>query len=320
MHEIDVAIGVRASTQHGLITRQQATDLGATASMIAHRLRSRRWRKVDRATYHVSGAPFTWHTRVLACCLASKGVASHRTAAVLWQVPGFRQGPPELTIAHGRSYRRDGVRTHESTDLDLATIRSIDGIPTTGAARLLVDLGAVCEPRQVEDATFDVINRKLLGWPAVYESLVLHGRRGRRGVAALRHVLERNFGEVVPESQLEIIFEHLLEDARLPPPDRQIQVHDDHGFVGRVDFGYPKARLLIEVDGRSIHERRQALEADNRRHNRLTIAGYTVLVFTSRMILREPAVIERQIRTILAERGMIHELLDPAPWNPRRAA
>ena len=47
-------------------------------------------------------------------------LVSHRAAAALWGIEGFSKAP-EVTIPRGRKYRRTGVRTHESTDLDRCT-------------------------------------------------------------------------------------------------------------------------------------------------------------------------------------------------------
>lgn len=303
MPDVDQKIARLAANQHAVITRAQAFEHGATPSMVQRRLTHGRWTRVDAGVYLIAGAPVTWATRVHAACLASGGVASHRTAAVLWGLDGYRPGRPEVSIERGRSYRRADIRTHESTDLDLSSPRTIDGIPTTGADRLLVDLGAVVGWRRVEEAAFEAVNRRLVTWPDLWEALVLHARRGRRGVGALRAVLERDFGTAVPESRLEVIFERLIEDAGLPHLERQVTIHDAGGFVARVDFAYPALQAAFEVDGRSIHTRREAFDHDNERRNRILNAGWYLRVFTTEMILGKPVMVCEQVRHALRTRA-----------------
>src|SRR5690606_2475630 len=78
-----------ARRQRALLTRAQATSVGYSAAMVRSRLRSGRWQEVAPDVFLLAGAPMDWPTHVLAACLATGGVASHRTAAVLLGVDGF---------------------------------------------------------------------------------------------------------------------------------------------------------------------------------------------------------------------------------------
>jgi hypothetical protein len=287
----DALIARVAATQHSLITWPQVVSCGGTRKHADHRVAVGRWTRLGRGLFRVNGSPFTWESRVLAACLASGGVASHRTAAVLWGLEGFRQGPPEITIERGHSFRRPDVRVHESSDLILASMKKIDRIPATGIDRLLVDLGAVVPVPTLEEAVFDAINRRLLTWPDLWEALSLHARRGRNGIGRLRQVIELNYGLDVPQSRLETILERLVVDAGFPRLDRQIEIFDDEGFVARCDSGYINRKIALEADGRSVHARRLALVADNEKRNRIRLAGWLLLVFTPEVILRRPSVV-----------------------------
>ena len=298
--QFDVACAAIACRQHGIIMFDQATTAGGTRDQIQYRVSTGRWRRVDHGTYFIAGGPFTWHSRVMAACLGSGGLASHRTAAVLHGIDGFRAGSPEISIARGSSFRRANVRVHESTDLALARPRKIEGIPVTGVDRLLVDLGSTTTHRLLEEAVFDVIDRKLLDWPDVWEALVLHARRGRNGIGALRHVLDANYGTKVPQSKLEIIFERMLDDAGFPRPERQVLVSDDAGPIVHIDYAYTHRMVGFEVDGRAVHARREALEADVAKRNRLRNVGWNVPVFTAQMILGNPVAVCDQIADAMA--------------------
>ncbi len=77
------------------MTRQEAFAAGMTSAAIGRRIARGRWVVMHPTVYRVAGAPESWPQRVLAACLWSGGVASHRTAAHLW---GFGDRPKKMDI------------------------------------------------------------------------------------------------------------------------------------------------------------------------------------------------------------------------------
>jgi very-short-patch-repair endonuclease len=69
-------------------------------------------------------------------------------------------------------------------------------------------------------------------------------------------------------------------------------------FIGRFDFAYPEAMLIIEVDGYRWHGGNQAWHRDKRRDNDLNRLGWTVLRFTAED-LKHPASVIRQISDVI---------------------
>jgi very-short-patch-repair endonuclease len=67
-----------------------------------------------------------------------------------------------------------------------------------------------------------------------------------------------------------------------------------------VDFLWRAHRLAVETDGFGAHGTRQAFERDRLRDQRLRLAGYDVLRFTQRQILRDPQQVASTIRVLLA--------------------
>jgi len=99
--------------------------------------------------------------------------------------------------------------------------------------------------------------------------------RGRSGVAVMRSILdERDTHYVAPASELEQLFVELVGAAGLPPPVRQLDVGDDQGWIGRVDFAYPRIGLLIELDGRRFHSALLDRMTDQRRDERMLAGGW----------------------------------------------
>jgi putative AbiEi antitoxin of type IV toxin-antitoxin system/uncharacterized protein DUF559 len=301
MPGLDDDLARLATRQHGLVTVQQARDAGATRSALRRRIEAGSWRVADRGVLRVGGAPVTWESDLLARVLSAGpgAVASHRSAAVLWDLEGCRPGVPELSIPNGRRYRRANVRMHESTDLDLVKPVRRRGIPTTAVARTLLDLGGVVDRNRVHVALDDARRRRLTDWDTLLETLTSHARRGRNGVGTLRAILEDHYGELeVTDSGFERLVTALLLGAGLPRPVLHHEVIV-RGACCHVDLAYPDALVAIELDGRD-HLRPEVFETDRPRQNGVVLAGWTVLRFTWKQYRHRPHEIVADVRAALA--------------------
>ena len=74
----------------------------------------------------------------------------------------------------------------------------------------------------------------------------------------------------------------LLHRSSLPRPVAQFEVRDAVGLVGRVDFAWPEAKVVVEYEGAWHGDSPQQVAADRHRLNRLTAAGWTVVFVTAR--------------------------------------
>lgn len=57
--------------------------------------------------------------------------------------------------------------------------------------------------------------------------------------------------------------------------------------------------MIVETDGREAHGTHAAFERDRARDARLQAAGYRVLRFSHRQVLREPDVVAERLRSVL---------------------
>jgi predicted transcriptional regulator of viral defense system len=148
---MDAAIAHLALRQHGLLLRAQVLDVGLTDAMIDHRIRSGRWARVCPGLYRLAGVPVSWRQRALAACLVAGpgAVVSHRSAAVLWGLSGFRPGPIEITVPNGHSVRSPLARVHRTAEVS-RVVR--DGVPLTRPARTIADLAVVVGGQVLEEA------------------------------------------------------------------------------------------------------------------------------------------------------------------------
>jgi very-short-patch-repair endonuclease len=67
-----------------------------------------------------------------------------------------------------------------------------------------------------------------------------------------------------------------------------------------VDFLWPEAGLIVEVDGWRDHGTRSAFESDRERDAWLTAQGYRVVRFTWRQVKYDGTKVARVVRAILA--------------------
>ncbi len=89
-------------------------------------------------------------------------------------------------------------------------------------------------------------------------------------------------GESEPEKRIA----DLLERSGLPRPVAQHRIRIGRQTL-RADLAYPALRVAIEYDSDAFHLLKSAHDADARRRNRLRLAGWTVLEFTSASSDRE---------------------------------
>jgi very-short-patch-repair endonuclease len=67
-----------------------------------------------------------------------------------------------------------------------------------------------------------------------------------------------------------------------------------------VDFHWPDHRLIVETDGWRFHRHRRRFESDRARDAQLQAAGWTVLRFTWRQVVRETLLVTVRIAQVLA--------------------
>lgn len=307
MDDFDSRVAAVACRQHSLITLAQVLELGGDRHRAHRRVRSGRWRRVEQGVFLIAGHPYTWETKLFAAVLAAGegALASHRSAAVLWDIEKFRPGRPELSVARHHKPRHLDARLHESTDLHLADPVIRRGIPTTGLVRTLLDTGAVISIDALEHAIDATLRTSGTEWPDLYSSLVLHSRRGRDGCGYLRAVLDQRFGDkVITDSWFEKVVRRLLLDAGFPIPESQVNVYDGPKFVGELDLAWPEFRVGAELQSKGHHLNPTSFEKDPQKLNKIRLLGWDVLEFTWRFYKEHPEQLCAQLRQALNSSGV----------------
>lgn len=285
-----------ASRQHGVISVAQIPDVSRTAVRTCV---DAGWlRRVHRGVYSLSGSQTRrgiWMAAVLAC---DGSVLSHVSAAELWRLLKPKQGPVDV-IAPTRTGRRcrSGIRVHRPRGLPPSELFERDGIPVTSPARTLLDLASTgVTQRQLERAADEAERLGLCGESELRAVLGRHP--GRRGTGVLRTLLDEHaLGSTLTRLELEERFLLLCRGRKIPQPLVNAEV------LGLTpDFLWPRAGLVVEVDGRGSHDTRRGFQDDRDRDSLLTASGYRVMRFTWWDVLRRPAVVAHRIAKALETR------------------
>lgn len=287
--------------QHWLVSLADLDRARAQPNAAARRVRSGRWEHAEVGVWRLVGPAPSWHANLLAPLLSvgSPAVASHLAAAALHQIPGFGWGAPEISVPRGRGTRRNGVRLHTSTDLDRAEQVVVDGIPTTGVRRTLLDLGRFVGDQHLLRSIEWARRERDVTWSELIDTLARHARRGRPGIRRLRRVIAGNVHRSeVTDSDFELLVLALLAEAGLPAPVLHHRVLDGERFVAEVDLAYPHLRIAIELDG-AVHLDAGVRERDLPRQNDLILAGWTVLRFTWKRFVERPDQIVAEVRAAI---------------------
>src|SRR5438093_3310634 len=104
VRNIDTDIASIAEAHHGVFSFRHLQELGVTRGERDQRLESGRWLVSHDRVYRLAGAPTSWRGNLLAAVWAggTRAVASHRSAAALYEIPGAREDIVEITCPRWR--------------------------------------------------------------------------------------------------------------------------------------------------------------------------------------------------------------------------
>lgn len=271
-----------ASSQHGLITRQQLIESGRTRHMIQHLVDCGEITRLRPRVYRLTGAPPSWLQSAAAIHLSvPDAVLSHTTAARLW---GFEVDSDgfELTTPMSTRVRLEGVRAHQSALLPKQDrVRRLH-LPVTSAARTLVDVSPRLRSRTLRSAVDLALRERWLRVEELRSCVARLDGPGRRQLSPMHTLLvELGSAHEAGDSDLEAHALRLIISAGLPHPVLQHRVRLRSGRAYRIDLAYPDLKIAVELDGWRYHHTRVAFEDDRSRANELAAEGWVVIRFTA---------------------------------------
>jgi hypothetical protein len=279
----DLAIAELNRLGHGAFSRAEALAAGHSPKSIRYRLEVGLWERLYPTVYSIAGSPEAWMRNQSAACKWMKGVASHRAAGHLWELPGCEKTPIEVLTATNNVMPHTGVRVHRTKRLPESQATVVDRIPCTTIERTLMDLcGHFGDRRGSAIAVDDALRRGLTTLGALDHCLYLTARRGRNGCGVLRKIVHsRMRTSVPPHSPLESVIYDVIERSHLPMPRLQLTIRDSHGaFIARPDFVYLDEKLVVQGHSKKWHWGEAAESKDLDQHNRLGALGFRIIYVT----------------------------------------
>jgi hypothetical protein len=292
--------------QHSIVTRRQLRAVGMSDDDIDDELATRRLFREAPGAFRPWGVRRSWHLRASAALLSARAPAliSHRSAAWLYGIDEHMPGIIDVTVPrHRRPRSRPGLQFHESQLFDMATLSSAvrDGLAVTGVARTILDSCSVLPGLPERLDLLDEARRlKLVDWDELWDCLIVHTGRGRRGLQRYLDVLLTRDGTAPAGTKFARRVGLLLESAGLPTPIYEHPVHHDDGTY-YLDLAFHRPRkVAVECIGRIGHDFEKAYEMDPIRRNRLQILGWIVVEITWRRFVNAPESVVAEVLQALS--------------------
>jgi very-short-patch-repair endonuclease len=276
-----------------VITVAQAQHAGLSRHAVNRRERSGHWRRCSPGVYFVDDRVFTDAARIRAAVwgYGADATASGLTAA-WWH--GLTRYPPErveVTVPRSSNHpHRRGVRTRRR-DLKPADIVERRGLRVTALPLTVVE-AAVRRGggAQLMDSALQrhVDLRQL--WRAHLRN------KGRHGSPAARRLLQAASDGA--RSEAERLLVKLLRQAGITGWKTNYPVG---GY--RVDVGFPKQKVAIEVDGWAFHSDHEVFHKDRKRQNAIALLGWQVLRFTWLDLTEYPQRVIAEIRYAISSKS-----------------
>jgi hypothetical protein len=269
------------SSQHGLVTMDQLRH-GELSDDQRQRLVDRRvLRRIRPRVFAIVGAPDSWERGLLAVVLSVDGsVASHSSAARLWNCEPRPEERYEITVGRDGRARVPGVIVHSSCALDDEDIVRRDGIVCTSFERTVSDCTTQLTEWQLGNALDDGLRRGVASLRRLRSCAErLESGPGRHMSVVRTLLLARGIGFDPGGSAPELRLLEVFRAAGLPAPVQQLRVKVGSRTY-RPDYAWPDHKVFAEYYGLAFHMGASAVVADSQRLTALSAAGWLPLVFT----------------------------------------
>lgn len=274
-----------ARSQDAVVTSRDLAAAGVGPHVPRRMVRAGQWRPLLVGSHLIdpgrSGRHLTRSWARSAVLTVPGAVVGLGTAASLLGLDGPRPFDGVQVVLPARLAK--SPRAHldpHAFDLAPDHVVEVGGVPTTSAVRTLADL--VLRLGRLD--ALAVLDSALATGLVDHHGLAAAERlaAGRRGCLAVEDLWGLADGRA--ESPLESRVRLRCVDGGVAPDELQVRISTPDGFVvARGDMGFrrrsrPRAGwLLLEADGRSVHDAPEALYRDRARANALVALGHDVI-------------------------------------------
>lgn len=269
------AILVITSRQLGLITCEQAREVGASDAWLRWAVSTGRLIRIRRGVYAIAGV-VPDHQPLMAACLAagSTAAASHLAAAALWGAEQVLRTHVEITTFDNRVHRLPGVTTHRSCLDPVRAITIRGGLPVVVAPLTVVQVAQTQDPFLAKRVANDLVKRHCTNFRSILEWIDTVDDRRHHGLRNLcLEAIEVGGHDDSPPAR-ELC--RRLKRAGVEPFEIDFQVTTPDAVL-LVDVAWPRRKFGLEYNGAGDHDSPAARAADARRRFRLAAMGWQIL-------------------------------------------
>ena len=262
------------AAQHGAATteqirqslgwRQQTRLIGAEI-----------WRRDDQRVVVSRSTPTTWHQRTMVATLATRGVASHSTAARLHRLDGFnRRDEIHITLRYDQHrHRHANTQVHISRVFDSRDQLLVEGIPTVIVPFCLIQVAEHSNDdmiKALEGAMRDGINPT---W--IRQVAARYDRPGNSATRRLLRALDERVDGTLPRSWFQRLAARVLADVGIATMD-EYPVYEGRRHLADLDLAIPELRIGVECQSWKWHATPDAQRRDAARKRALRRLGWDI--------------------------------------------
>jgi hypothetical protein len=292
------AVDPELALEHGLFSRRQAREAGNDERTIARRIRHGEWVVVRRGVLRVAARADQAGDALLGAALRAgpQAVASHLSAAAVlgWDLLDHPKRP-QVSVPREQSRTTVPGAALFRRKLSEDEICLVGVLRTTSPLRTALDL-AIDIPRVDAVVAIDsALRQNQVSLDGLHRGL--DQRRNVPSHPSAAAVLDQV--DPLAGSVWESVARLLFHDNGVPRPICQFEVCVDGVRLARVDFAWPHAKLVVEIDGFAWHSGQSALSRDRARQNKLELASWTVLRYSANDVRDDSARILADVRAAL---------------------
>ena len=219
------------------------------------------WQQEGPRVVTSRSAPGTWHQRVMVATLATRGVASHATAARLHGFDGFnRSDEVHVTLRyHQRRHCHQGAVVHISRVLGAQDQVSRDGIPTVIVPVCLLQIAEQSDDAMVK--ALEGVMRDGINPTWIRQVANRYDRPGRSAPKRLLRAVDERVDGTLPRSWFQRLAARLLADVGIDTVD-EYPIHDGGRLLAQLDLAIPALRIGIECQSWKWHATPEAQRHD----------------------------------------------------------
>lgn len=257
-----------ANRQFGVLRYSDLIGAGLGRGAIESRLLSGRLTRLHRGVYSLGHSCLLQEGRWLAAVWAcgEDAVLSHVSGAAFHGCYAEAPDDPVHVTTTRAARSRSGIVVHRATRLERKDVFHPHPLRVTTIPRTLVDIADVLPWPEFRTAADSL--------PQLHLARIRQAQErapGRRGAPLVTRLLDAS--DAHTKSEFERRFLRFLTGHSLARPDDLNVKVAGH----KADCVYYQARLVIELDGRAFHRRRDQMRADNQRNRDYQLAGYRIL-------------------------------------------